>query len=606
VALPEGQQIAAEWYGLAPFWWGWILAGVAIAAAAAAWFLPSPNLLAPRPQEARGERYRLWLWLAVAAALALHAPGFLGEFNIFDDYRQIHWEPRVNTLTWDNFWYLLTQNHKGANQQLMFVSFQLNWALAGKVYALWYLFNWLALVPLLLLVAWVGRHVVVDRHAAALAALLFACSPIVSELMCWVSTRNHLYGLMFALLSVAAYLEYRVAEGRGFGWLGLSIVSFGLSMMGKPVFLYLPLWLILLDVYQRRSTWWWGIVDKIPYFAVAFYSAWRIIYAGAGRALIRPQPLGGNYVNTILQDFNHLVEYLHSLLVPIQSGVAPPFNEALGWLHVKGTPMILALGFPPAASLLILLAVLAIVVAWRVRHRDGLPLLWLLMAAVTFGTVLNIPNRGPAATFEYRYTFSAQVITAIWLADVAVRFVRGRLATHPTWRHVPVGLVVAYVAWSAVITNLNTQAWRTSEDFWVRNAEFYPHSYYAHYYAGKAWQWESRNHAAIEHLLLAKKYNHKGDKAVFKRLGDNCYYVKDFKCTAENWKRYRWKPSDVSEKYLKRFGEAGLAWDAKKRKLVPAPEEEDPAPEEEDPAPEEEDPAPEGEDPAPEEGDPSN
>lgn len=560
--LTRGQVIAADWFGLAPWWWGWIIAGIAVAIAVACWTVRRPRVLEPSPTAEPLSMCELrWLWGAVlVGGMALHFAGILGGFNIFDDQRQIHWDPVITELTPENLWTTAFGNYRGTNQELMYLSFQLNWLVAGKQYWAWYLVNWLLFAPLMLLVGRLGYRLTGDKLVGILAMAVLAVTPIMAELLSWISVRSHLFGLILAMGACVAYLEMLHARGRGrWGWLVVSLLAFVASQFSKPVFIFVPAWLVLFDVYLGRRDGLRAALEKLPYLLVAGGFAYKIVVTGAGNRLIRPDPLGGSYYHTVLQDLNLLVEYGRTLFVPAETGLLPHFNVALGWLSIDGTPQVLANGFAPLASLLILLSVAAVVAALRVRFGWGLPALWLLAAGVTFATVLNIPFRGTAAAFEYRYTFTAQVITAVLLGAAMVALLRSRMLEHRLLRVVPAALCVAYLVWGATVTNANRHAWSSSEALWTRNADLYPRSFYSQYYAGKALQHASKNYEAVQHLLEAKRFNVKNDLMLHKRLGDNLYYIDDFEGAKEHWLIYfRKKPSKITERYEERFVEVGL------------------------------------------------
>lgn len=567
--MSDGQAIAAQWFGLAPFWWGWIT----LLSAAMLSTILTATAVRRKPfqtqERSAGHVSTGYLIAAVGIVMLVHCPGFFGSFNIFDDYRQIHWEARVNDPSVANFLYLLTENYKGSNQEFMYVSFLINWAVAGDAYWVWYLANWLLLAPLCLLVAAFAAQMSTNKWVPPLAVSIFGTTPIVSEIMCWMSARSHLYGLLCALTSVVTYLYAGKSQGRRrvIFYAG-SVLAFLFSQFCKPIFLFVPVWLVILDVYFRRSDRYLAVLDKIPYVLVALHSAWRIAIAGAGQSLIRPRPLGGSYLNTILQDFNQLVEYARSLILPLQTGVAPPFNEASGWLAVEGTPMVVTLGFAPAASLGILACLFMSLVVLAVRGGYALPILGFLLAVTSFATVLNIPNRGPAATFEYRYTLSAAVVVAIVVSDMWLRLFA---YSRRLGRGVLAPALTAWLFWRIVVTLLNTHAWGASERLWVRSAHLYPHSYYAHYYAGKALQWKGRHHAALKHLFIADEHNLKNDPPLWKRIGDNCYSIRDYDCATTYWARYfRVKPQDVTKSYEKKFAKAGIVWDPRRRRFTPS------------------------------------
>jgi hypothetical protein len=447
----------------------------------------------------------------------------------------------------------------------MYLSFQANWALSEDNYVGWYLVHWLLLVPLLWLVARVATWLSGARIAGPAAAALFATSPLVSELMGWISVRSHLFGLVFTLASVAAWAAYREGTGgRRWAWLAASALLFAGSQLSKPVFLYLPVWLVLFDRFEGRRDWGRMVLDKLPHAIVGGAFLYKILALGAGARLVKPTPLGGSYYHTALQDLNLVVEYGRTLFVPSQTGILPAYNVALGWFTVAGTPMVLVNGFAPLASAIVLASVAAIAALAWVRAGWRLPALWLAGSAVTLATVLNVPFRGTAAAFEYRYTLSAQVLTAVLLAAAWVglrRTVWGSRWPRGLWV-----VAIGVLAWRGAVTVQNTAAWRTSESFWVRNAALYPDTYFSNYYAGKALNRADRHVEAYAYLQRALKF-HNGDDMLFKRLGDCEYDLKRFSDAREHWASYFLRnPSKVTDGYRRRFGEVGLDLEAERQR----------------------------------------
>lgn len=560
----KGQLYAAEhWYGLMPVTWGWIAAVLLALAALYAWVGPLPSATAPRGErtpDVDGPAARWLLAAVIASSVAIHLPGLLGSFNQFDDQRQIHWDKTITRFTAENVRTTLLGDYKGTNQELMYFSFQLNWLIAEGNYWVWYLFNLVGFVGILLLFHRFARHVLGHRVGAGLAVALFATAPIVSELLCWISVRSHLIGLFWVLVSLVAWFEWRDRDGpaaRRLPWLVLSVVGFGLSQMSKPIFLYLPGWLVLFDLWQRRADWRRAALDKLPYVVVAAFFLRKILAGGASHGRITDKPLGGSYYHTVLTDLNFVVEYLRSLFAPYETGLLPHKNVAIDWLTVKGTPQILTVGFAPAASLVILLAVAAIAGALAWRRRWSLPLLVLVAGGGTLLTVLNIPWRGNAAAFEYRYTVSAHLLVAILLADTALRLARSAAWERAGGRVLILGAVTGYLAVSSVASVDQTVAWRTSKSFWTRNAALYPLDYHSNYYAAKALQHTREHFAALQHLQVCLR--DRFDNEVYRRLADSYYEVGLKELATDNYLRYySRKPSAIDEKKRKRFAELGI------------------------------------------------
>lgn len=559
-ALSEGQQIARDALGVAPVAWGWLIAVAfalgALVAAVAPWPASRPAG-SPPPEEPSKASVDRWTLATLIFALVLHAPGHLGSFNLFDDQRQIPDDPVTTNPSLADVWRVIFENYRGKSQELMYISFQANWALFGDNYAGWYVFNWLLLVPILLLVARLTVWITGSRAAGPLAAALFATAPILPEQLCWMSARSHLYGLTLMLASLVAWASFRAAEPpHRWRWYVASVLAFAGSQLAKPIFVFLPAWLVLLDLYEGRRDVRAIIAEKVPFALVAAAFLYKLMRHGDGQRIVRSTPLGGSYVHTVLQDLNLLVEYGRSLFIPTPTGLLPAYNVAIDAWSVEGIPMVRVNGFAPAASALILLAVgAAVYLAWR-RAAARLPALWLAGCLVSVAMVMNIPFRGDVATFEYRYTLSAHVLTAALLASGAVLAWRSAWGQrHSRWL---VSLGAAYLVIRASTTLDHTVAWRTSEDYWLRNTALYPFDEDAHYYAGKALQRVRRFEEAYAHLQEAQRLGHPTEK-LSKRLGDVAYDLGRHDEARAHWAVYFERhPDQVTDRYQRRFTRVGL------------------------------------------------
>jgi len=100
---------------------------------------------------------------------------------------------------------------------------------------------------------------------AFVAALLFAVHPVNVESVAWIAQRKNLLALLFALISVLAFLSYlgspRSAQrptlshpNSKLGWYGVSLVAFILAMLSKGSVAILPVVLAGLTAWLRPPT----------------------------------------------------------------------------------------------------------------------------------------------------------------------------------------------------------------------------------------------------------------------------------------------------------------------------------------------------------------
>ncbi|MSR15753.1 MAG: hypothetical protein EXR86_14605 [Gammaproteobacteria bacterium] len=192
------------------------------------------------------------------------------------------------------------------------------------------------------------------------------------------------------------------------------------------------------------------------------------------------------------------------------------------------------------------------------RHHWSFPSLCLAAVIASLLPAMNVPAYGLARVFEYRYTLAAHVMSAMLLADLAIRLTRIKLRER--LRVLPRVLVLAYLGWAVTLTASTSFAWRSSLTYWHWNTELYPAHYAAHYYAGKAAQQLAKYELAIGYFEGALKFNWDRNFAVYRRLGDSLYERGDHYGAKKYWGIYYRKfPDEITGRLLRRFETIGLS-----------------------------------------------
>jgi hypothetical protein len=565
----EDQWAAARW-GLPPHVWSIVLAAVAVALTAAFAWRASRSPASEPPQELPDlppDRHRKWLAVAIGALVLFYSPGLLGDFGIYDDPKNLWQDPVVSNLTWENLRIVLFENHRGWNQEWMYLSLQLTYAVAGRTYWPYYATN-LAMLPILLyLVHEVALLLMRSRRIALLTTAFFGLSPILAELMCWMLARGHYFGLLFALASCVSYLRYLevrdVAGSARWRYLALSVLAFGSSQLGKPIFLFIPGWLLLFDVWRGRRDLARVAAEKLPFVPVSLLFLWKMIEGSGKLGRVEEEFLGGTLSNTLALDTNLLLEYFRSAFVPYQTGPFVPWNEPASWLHVTGVPDVLVHGFSPVASLVLLGCLFACAVVLARSYGWPVLLFALVGSMISYATVLNLPAHTTVAA--YRYTLSTKVLVSIVFATATVH---GMAALGPfpagLRRAVP-AIAAGWLALASFHSNANRAAWADPVTLWTRSADvLYPHDGWSHYFAGKALQQDKHWESCVAHLARAHELMPQYPY-VERRLGDCAYAAKQPELAAQHWERYfRKNRKEIDAKYAKKLRDVGLG------KLVPA------------------------------------
>lgn len=236
---------------------------------------------------------------------------------------------------------------------------------------------------------------------SSFAAALFALHPMHVESVAWVAERKDVLSALFFFLTLLLYAEF-VAKRKPLPYL-LSLGSFLLGLMSKPMLVTLPLVLLLLDVWplgrfrdeERLSEEhrFFGkaaslVAEKIPFFVCSLLSGIATIYGqyrfGAMDTL-RVFPLALRVENALVS----YVKYLVKTFWPVDLAVFYPFPPSI--------PLWQAIG-----ALCILAAITA--TALRVGRRCpsvAVGWFWFLVTLVPVIGLTQVGNQAMADRFSY-------------------------------------------------------------------------------------------------------------------------------------------------------------------------------------------------------------
>ncbi|MBU0605373.1 MAG: tetratricopeptide repeat protein [Candidatus Omnitrophica bacterium] len=150
---------------------------------------------------------------------------------------------------------------------------------------------------------------------AFLASLLFACHPVQTEAVAWISSRSSVLFLFFYLGAFILYLLFMKAGKKRY--LAFSLVLFTASLFSKEMAISLPLLLVLYDIhFAGRESIKRRVLKFAPYFLLsAFFVAVRFLVIN--RVSQCPWWGGGPY-DTFLTMLVALCDYIKILALPIK------------------------------------------------------------------------------------------------------------------------------------------------------------------------------------------------------------------------------------------------------------------------------------------------
>ena len=306
-----------------------------------------------------------------------------------------------------------------------------------------------------------------------ITGLLFGLHPIHVESVAWISERKDLLCAFFFLISLLAYVRYTAAyRGGGQPVLPLrnrhyllSLVSFGLALLSKPMAVTLPFVLLILDWYpagrlkglQRLRL---ALAEKIPFIMMSIGSV--VLTLAAQHKAIRPleiYPLSGR----ILVGVKALFSYLVKMIWP--AGLSPyyPYPAQVSFFSsTYGIPVLL------------LIAVTACSIIYAKRWKT-LPAAWAYYI-ITLLPVLGIIQVGSQAMAD-RYTYLPS-IAPLLLAGLGTTLVLQKASAALSLK-MPVraaalagGLIVGGLLSYATIRQV--RIWENTITLWSRVIEVSP------------------------------------------------------------------------------------------------------------------------------------
>jgi protein O-mannosyl-transferase len=337
--------------------------------------------------------------LAASALLVFAQAGWFGFINYDDpDYVTNNFHVR-NGLNAGNVVWAFTSGYASNWFPLTWLSHMADCQFFGLESGLHHLSNvFLHLLSTLILYL-SFRRMTGAYWPSAFTAFVFGTHPLHVESVAWISERKDVLSAFCWMLTLWNYARY-AERPNGVRYI-LTLITFSLGLMSKPMVVTLPFVLLLLDFWplRRLGDLRRAILEKIPFVILSVVvSIVTYIVQYRGGAVI---PLGA--VPLIRRLGNALQSYLTYLLqtfFPVRLSVFYPFPDHIPvW---KGV-----------AAAIVLIAITALVLRrWRDLPWLGVGWLWYLGALVPVIGLVQVGNQAHAD----RYTYIPMIGLTIMLA----------------------------------------------------------------------------------------------------------------------------------------------------------------------------------------------
>jgi protein O-mannosyl-transferase len=407
------------------------------------------------------------------------------QFVNFDDGKYILENPHVRTgLTSEGFIWAFTSTYASNWHPLTWLSHMLDVQLFGLdpgphhlVNVLFHAINTVLLFLLLLRMTGVYWQ-------SVFVAALFAFHPLHVESVAWVAERKDVLSTFFWMVTLLLYVWYVKRPGR-MRYL-LTLCSFALGLMAKPMLVTLPIVLLLLDYWPLgrlqfgqagllkrkepapaalKPSPWSLLWEKAPFFALTAASSIVTVYAqhkGGAMSSIKAVPLSFRFINALWS----YVLYLAKMVWPVNLAVLYPLPPT----------MTIAQGLFAGAFLA---SISILVIRAAKRHPYFLVgWLWYLVTLVPVIGLVQVGSQSMADRYTYIPLVGIFIILA-WGMQIAAGNNRVRRAALSA-------AAIVLLAACAIFTRFQLGYWKNSITLFSHAASVVPGNYIAHEALGLA------------------------------------------------------------------------------------------------------------------------
>lgn len=340
---------------------------------------------------------------------------------------------------------------------------------------------------------------------SAFVAAMFALHPLHVESVAWAAERKDVLSACFwflTLLLYSRYAEMRRNEAKScIAIYLLTLFSFVLGLMSKPMLVTLPVIMLLLDYWplKRKTSLYSLVKEKVPFFACSILSSAITIYAQRkGGALVTLDLIP--FVSRLQNSLVAYIKYIIKTFWPHDLAVLYPFNSSI-----------------PLWQVISSVVVIFIISAASIRAGRRCPYLpvgwfWFLITLLPVIGLIQVGNQSMADRYAY-IPVTGLFIMVAWGVPALFRVEQGmRVASAFQCNVCKLGtfreFILALLA-SVVIISTIAVTWRQI-GYWKNNFTLYRHTldvttgnYIINYNLGIAYGRAGNPDAAIKEFKTA-------------------------------------------------------------------------------------------------------
>ena len=405
-------------------------------------------------EQKKGISSGLWLLAILLLTFIVFIPALNNALTNWDDPHYLNDNPLIRKLSAENIRRIFSEVYFGNYQPLHIFSYAIEYHFyklnpAG--------YHATSVIMHLIVTGLVYRFIFLlseNSAVALLAALLFGIHPLHVESVAWAAERKDLLYAMFFLGALNLYIRY-LRSGEKMKYLFFSILLFTLSLFSKAMAASLPPVLILIDFFLRRKFSTKSVLDKLPFFALAFLFGYISAHTAAetGQVSLNVFSLSERI---LFANFN-LLAYVCKLILPVQLSSFYPYPA-----RVDGHLPAYCYVAPIIVAALLFLVIRSLKKTRVIFFGAG------FFVACIF-LVLQLFPVGPTIISE-RYSY----LPSIGFFFVIAYYFHQLILKRPSMKPVLAGIFTVYCLFLSATTYARCDVWKDSITLWSNVLDQFP------------------------------------------------------------------------------------------------------------------------------------
>ncbi|MFH1073559.1 MAG: tetratricopeptide repeat protein [Candidatus Firestonebacteria bacterium] len=385
---------------------------------------------------------KILLGLLIAITFLAFLPSLGNKFTNWDDDFYVVNNSVIREFSLQNTVKIFTASYSENYLPLTILSYNIEYNLFKLDPFIYHLDNLLLHLLNCVLVFYLIFLLCGSSRIAFVTALLFGIHPLHVESVAWVAERKDVLYALFFLLALIFYIKYQRSSRTGY--LYLALTGFVFSCLSKAMAFTFPFVLLLFDYYLNRKYEKKILLEKIPFFVLAFIFGSLGFLMQKAYGAVNIERLS-NTADNLLKAVYNLGFYLYKLLIPVNLS------------NVYSYPMTL---YGMLAAIMLFLLAGAAVCYVKNKTVNFCAFFFL----ITIFPVLQLIPLGVGVPAD-RYTY-IPAIGIFFLAGAGLEKLYGKLESeHAKRRLLSYGVSVVFILLSS-LTFLRCFAWYDGESIW--------------------------------------------------------------------------------------------------------------------------------------------